>query len=359
MEYRSLGRSGLLVSEIVLGSVPFGTGIGAAWGSLEKEGAARQIDFCFDQGVNMIDTANAYGQDGSSEKVIGELLSENGRRARTLIATKVRFPMGDGPNDRGLSRHHIIAQCEASLKRLRTDVIDLYQVHQWDGLTPVEEMVDALNTLVEQGKVRYVGCSNFSGWHLMKTLAASDQRTKARFVSQQIHYTLHCRDAEYELLPISHDQGLGVLIWSPLAGGLLSGKYRRDSAPEGGTRHSIGFREPPIGDKERLYDIVDVIMSVAEAHGASGAQVALAWALQRPTITSVVIGGRNQAQIENNIKAADLKLTPEEVERLDRVSQPPLLYPYWHQAMTASDRLNESDKVLHGGRVDDWDQKMP
>ncbi len=256
--------------------------------------------------------------------------------------------MGDGPNERGLSRHHLIRACEASLKRLRTDVIDLYQVHEWDGLTPLEETLDALDTLVRQGKVRYIGCSNYSGWHIMKALGVSQREMKQRFVSQQIHYTLEAREAEYELVPISLDQGLGILVWSPLAGGLLSGKHRRNQAAPAGSRQLAGWDEPPIRDEDRLWAIVDTLVSIADDKGVSAARVALAWLLGRPAITSVVIGGRTEAQIKDNLGAADVKLTDEERTRLDDVSAPPILYPYWHQMRTAHDRLSTADLSLLG-----------
>ncbi|WP_137150666.1 aldo/keto reductase [Devosia sp. FKR38] len=342
MEYRYLGRSGLKVSTLTMGTMTFGGSekIGAA----DQADATRQIDLCLDAGINLLDTANVYNA-GVSEEMIGVALSENGRRQKALVATKVRFRMGDGPNEVGLSRHHIIAQAEASLKRLKTDVIDLYQVHEWDGQTPIEETMEALDTLVRQGKVRYIGCSNYSGWHIMKALGAAERRQAERFISQQIHYTLYSREAEYELVPVSQDQGLGILIWSPLAGGLLSGKYRRDGGPESG-RHVEGYREPPVPDRERLYDIVDVIVAIGQERGVSGAQVALAWSLGRPGVTSVIIGGRSDAQFKDNLAAAELRLTAEERQRLDAVSQPPLLYPYWHQTYTANDRLGAADADL-------------
>jgi aryl-alcohol dehydrogenase-like predicted oxidoreductase len=342
MEYRLLGRSGLKISTLTMGTMTFGGS--EKVGHTDLAGAQRQIDMCLDAGVNLLDTANVYA-DSVSEQIIGEALA-GGRRNRTLLATKVRFSMGKGPNDRGLSRWHIIDQANQSLKRLRTDVIDLYQVHEWDGLTPLEETMEALDTLVKQGKVRYIGCSNYSGWHIMKALGVVERHNWQRFVSQQIHYTLHCRDAENELVPISIDQGLGILVWSPLAGGLLSGKYRRDSGPESG-RHVGGSKEPPVYDPQKLYDIIDAVVAVGEAHGVSGAQVALAWLLQRPAVTSVVIGGRSEAQFRDNLAAAELKLTPEDVARLDAVSQPNLMYPYWHQSFTAQDRLGEADLSLH------------
>lgn len=342
MDYRLLGRSGLKVSSLAIGTASFGGE--KFWGDTDLKDAQRQIDLCLDHGINLVDTANVYG--GSrSEQIIGEALTD-GRREKVLLATKVRFSTGKGPNDQGLSRWHIIRECENSLKRLKTDVIDLYQVHEWDGQTPLEETVEALDTLVRQGKVRYVGCSNYSAWHLMKALAVADARHAQRFVSQQIHYTLHSREAEYELVPLGLDQGVSVLVWSPLAGGWLSGKYTRHSRPETG-RQASGFREPPIYDWDHLWDIVDVVNEVAAAHGVSGAQVSLAWLLQRPLVASVIVGGRNIAQFEDNLQAAELKLTADDIARLDKVSQPPLIYPYWHQSFTASARLSEADLALH------------
>ena len=342
MEYRLLGRSGLKVSTLSIGTATFG-GDGL-WGDTDLADARRQIALCLDAGINLIDTANVYAE-SISEQIIGEALS-GGLRERLILATKVRFPTGAGPNDRGLSRYHIIRECERSLKRLKTDVIDLDQVHEWDGETPLDETVEALDTLLKQGKVRYVGCSNYSAWHIMKALAIADARLQERFISQQIHYTLHSREAEYELLPLGLDQGVGTLVWGPLAGGLLTGKYRRDARPEDG-RHVRGFREPPVPDWNRLYDIIDVIVSIASARGVSGAQVSLAWLLQRPGVTSAIIGGRNLAQFKDNLLAVDLKLTPEETARLDQVSRPPLIYPYWHQSFTSTDRLGPADLILH------------
>jgi aryl-alcohol dehydrogenase-like predicted oxidoreductase len=228
---------------------------------------------------------------------------------------------------------------------LKRETIDLYQMHEWDGETPIEETIDALDALQRSGKVRYIGCSNYSGWHIMKALAASDARHQARFVSQQIYYSLQAREAEYELVPISVDQGLGILIWSPLAGGLLSGKYRRGKPmPEG--RHLNGWGEPPITDEKALYDIIEVLVEVAEARKQSAAAVALAWSLGRPGVTSVIIGARNEEQLKANLPAGDLKLTDEERKKLDDVSKPTLIYPYWHQASTASDRLGAADLAL-------------
>ena len=256
--------------------------------------------------------------------------------------------MGEGPNDAGLSRHHLIAACEASLRRLGTDWIDLYQLHEWDGQTPLEETLEALDTLVRSGKVRYVGCSNYSGWHLMKALAIADARGWQRFVSQQVHYTLEAREAEYELVPVAVDQGVGIMVWGPLAGGLLSGKYRRGQPYPPGSRHLNEWGEPPIRDEARLYDIIEVLVAIAGERGVSAAQVALAWLLGRPGICTLVIGARTEAQLTGNLGAAELQLTDDERTRLDQVSAPPLLYPYWHQARTSADRLGPADLALLG-----------
>jgi aryl-alcohol dehydrogenase-like predicted oxidoreductase len=344
MEYRQLGRSGLMVSAITLGTMTMGgKGKFASVGKVGLDEARRQIDLCIDAGVNLIDTADVYSA-GASEEIVGAALGGK-RKGGVLLATKARFAMGDGPNDRGLSRYHLVRACEASLKRLNTEVIDLYHVHEWDGLTPLEETLAALDLLVRQGKIRYVGCSNYSGWHVMKALKVSERDRLPRFVSQQIHYTLEAREAEYELVPIALDQGLGILVWSPLAGGLLSGKYRRDTTPEG-TRLLAGWTEPPIRDRGRLWDIVDALTEVAAEHDASAAQVALAWLLGRPAVASVIIGGRNEAQLRDNLGAASLTLTAEQRARLDGVSQPPLIYPYWHQSWTAGERLGAADLSL-------------
>ena len=351
MEYRLLGRSGLKVSALTMGTMTFGRAKEGALGIVDLKAGRRFIDQCIDAGVNLIDTADVYAR-GAAEEIVGEALGE--KRASVLVATKARFPMGPGPNDRGLSRHYLIAECERSLKRLRTDWIDLYQVHQWDGLTPLEETMEALDRLVAQGKVRYIGCSNFSGWHVMKALAVARAEGRQPFVSHQLHYTLQAREAEYELVPVALDQKLGILVWSPLAGGLLSGKFRRTDrkGPKGSRHFGRKWREPPIHDEERLFDIIDVLLEVAEAHGVSAARVALAWLLHQPGVTSVIIGGRTKEQFADNLAAAELKLSDEELARLDKVSRPVLAYPYWHQAWTASDRLSAADLSLIGKYLD-------
>jgi len=346
MEYRLLGRSGLKVSALSMGTMTFGRSKSGPLGSVGLKDAKRQIDQCIDAGINLIDTANVYAR-GESEEIIGEALK--GKRDTVVVATKARFNMHGRPNTAGNSRINLIAECERSLKRLKTDWIDLYQVHQWDGETPVEETMEVLDSLVKSGKVRYVGCSNFSGWHIMKALGASTTGGYERFASQQIHYTLQAREAEYELVPISLDQGLGILIWSPIAGGLLSGKFRRGKkGPEGARHFGRNWREPPIYDEDKLFDIVDVLVEIGSARKCSAARVALAWLLGRPGVTSVIIGGRTEEQFMDNLAAAELKLTAEETKRLEEVSRPPLLYPYWHQAWAAKDRLGKADLAFLG-----------
>ena len=346
MEYRALGRSGLRVSTLTMGTMTFGgRGDFANVGSTDVDEARRQVDLCLAAGVNLFDTADVYSG-GLAEEILGQALK--GRRDQVLVATKVRMAMGDGPNDAGLSRHHIVTGCEASLRRLGTDHIDLYQLHEWDGLTPLEETLEALDLLVRSGKVRYVGASNYAGWQLMKALGTADRLGLPRFVSEQIYYSLQARDAEYELIPAAVDQGLGVLIWSPLAGGLMSGKYRRDRQPQSGSRQLTDWNEPPVRDTEALYTTVDVLVSIAEDRGVSAARVALAYLLGRPAVTSLVIGAKTTEQLADNLSAADLALTADERDRLDKVSAPALLYPYWHQAKTARDRLSPADLTLLG-----------
>ena len=344
MEYRQLGRSGLKVSTITLGTMGFGgTGWASPVGHLDVKAARQQIDICLEAGVNLIDTADIYSN-GLSEEILGEALGAD--RDEVLIATKVRGAMGPGPNDEGLSRHHILRAAEASLRRLGTDHIDLYQVHEWDGLTPQEETLAALDSLVQSGKVRYIGSSNYTARQLMKALWISDLQGYSSYVSQQIYYSLQARDAENELIPIAIDEGLGVLVWSPLAGGLLSGKYRRgQDAPEG-TRRFAGWTEPPVNDEDRLYNTIDVLVEIGQAHGVSAAQVALAYTLAKPAVTSVIVGARTEEQLRDNVAAADLSLTADELDRLDTVSRVPLLYPYWHQANVQPGRFSPADLSL-------------
>jgi aryl-alcohol dehydrogenase-like predicted oxidoreductase len=344
MEYRQLGRSGLRVSTITLGTMGFGgTGWASAVGSLDVKGARRQIGMARDAGVNLIDTADVYSN-GLSEEIVGQALGTD--RDDVLLATKVRMPMGRGPNDAGLSRHHIIRGAEASLRRLGTDWIDLYQVHEWDGQTPLEETLAALDSLVQAGKVRYVGASNYAGWQLIKALGISERDGLARFVSQQIYYSLQSRDAESELVPVSIDQGLGILVWSPIAGGLLSGKYRRGVEAPAGSRHLGDWDEPPVHDENKLYDTIELLVEIGAAHGVSAAQVALAYLLAKPAVTSLIVGARTEEQLADNLASAELTLSADEISRLDDVSAEPLRYPYWHQAKTARDRLGPADLSL-------------
>jgi aryl-alcohol dehydrogenase-like predicted oxidoreductase len=346
MEQRQLGASGLRVSALTLGTMTFGgKGNFANVGDTGVEDARRQIDLCLEAGVTLVDTADVYS-DGASEEIVGQALQ--GRRDEVLLATKVRFPMGPGPNDAGLSRQHVIGGCEASLRRLGTDRIDLYQVHEWDGQTPIEETLAALEDLVRAGKVRYVGCSNYTAWQMVKALGVADLRGLPRFVSTQVYYSLQERTLEHEILPACIDQGLGVLVWSPLAGGLLSGKYRRGQEAPPGARHVTDWDEPPVYDQEGLYDTIDVLVEVAEGHGVSAAQVALAWLLRRPGVSTVIVGARTDEQLADNLRAADLRLGDEELTRLEEVSRPNLPYPLWHQAKTASDRLGPADRAVLG-----------
>lgn len=349
MKYRTLGKTGLKISEITMGTFTFG-GSGP-FGMVANQGvpeARRLVDLCVDHGVNLFDTANMYST-GLSEEILGEVLE--GRYDDILVTSKARMRIGEGPNDEGVSRWHLIRECERSLKRLRTDHIDVYYMHEWDGITPVEEKMAALDTLVQQGKIRYVGCSNYSGWHVMKSLAAAPS-VASRFVTQQIHYTLEAREAEFELLPLSVDQGLGVLVWSPLAGGLLSGKHRRGQDAPAGSRQAAGWNEPPIRDMSRLWNIVDVLVDIGEEHNVSAAQIALAWLLTRPAVSSLVVGGRTEEQFEQNFKAVDITLNEDQLKRLNDVSRLPLQYPYWHQHNFARPRFTEADQALHADYPD-------
>jgi aryl-alcohol dehydrogenase-like predicted oxidoreductase len=312
MQYRTLGRSGLKVSAITMGTFTFG-GEGP-FGMVGKQGVAeaqRLVDLCIDHGVNLFDTANMYST-GTSETILGEVLE--GRYADILVTSKVRMRIGDGPNDEGASRWHIIRECERSLKRLRTDHIDLYYIHEWDGLTPVEETMAALDTLVQQGKVRYTGCSNYSAWHVMKSLAAAGG-APGRFATQQIHYTLEAREAEYELLPLSVDQGLGVLVWSPLAAGLLTGKYQDGGVPKGSRREN----GPDLGGRytERALSAVKAYLEIAERHGLDPVHMALAFTVQRPFPVSTIFGATTSAQLAHILEGLDVTLDAAVLEEID------------------------------------------
>lgn len=331
MEYRQLGASGLRVPVLSFGTGTFG-GSGSffkAWGSTHGDEATRMVDVCLDAGVNLFDTANVYSG-GLAEEILGKAIK--GKRNRLLISTKTTFRMGDGPNDYGSSRFNIIQSCEQSLKRMAVDHIDLYHMHGFDADTPVEETLSALNTLVESGKVRYIVCSNFSGWHLMKSLSISERYGWAKYVGHQAYYSLVNRDFEWELMPLGIDQNIGTLVWSPLASGLLSGKYRRNT-PRPDARVSQGGSPVPgfaITD-DLLYKIVDVLDEISAETGKTVAQVSLNWLLQRPTVDNLIIGARTEEQLKDNLGAVGWKLSIEQVKRLDAASEVPPAYPYWHQ----------------------------
>jgi len=342
VRYRALGPSGLIVSVLGLGTT--GWGAHAEFGDVDAEGARRQVAMALDAGIDLFDTAETYG-DGRCEEMLGEALGA--RRDDAVIATKVFFGTGEEPGDVGLSRRRLIATCEGSLRRLKTDRIDILQMHGWDGTVPLEETLTALDALVTSGKVRHVGVSNWSAWHLMKALGVSERDGLPRFVCQQIYYSLQAREAEYELVPIALDQGVGILVWSPLAGALLTGRWRRREPPPTRTRRMRGWPDPPIYDEEKLWATVDVLVDVAEARGIGVPEVALAYLLQKPGVVSLVIGARTDEQLAENLPAADLALDAEEMRRLDEVSAPTLLYPYWWQAKY-DERLGDADLALLG-----------
>lgn len=329
MEHRQLGRSGLKVPVLSLGTGTFG-GVGEMfkkWGSTDVQEATRLVDVSLEAGLNFFDTADIYSA-GASEEILGKAIK--GRRNDVLISTKATFGSGAGPNDKGSSRFHIIKAAEASLKRLGTDHIDLYFMHGFDALTPVEESLSALDNLVTSGKVRYIGASNFSGWHLMKALATSERYGLGRYVSYQGYYSLIGRDYEWELMPLALDQGVGTMVWSPLGWGRLTGKIRRGQVGEGRIQQG-GATGGPIVEDEYLYKVVDAIDEVAKEVNKSVPQVALNWLLQRPTVSNIVIGARNEEQLKQNLGALGWNLTKEQVAKLDAASHQTPIYPYWHQ----------------------------
>jgi aryl-alcohol dehydrogenase-like predicted oxidoreductase len=330
MEYRQLGSSGLKVPVFSFGTATFG-GRGdffSAWGDSDVAEASRLIDICLEAGINLFDTADVYSN-GLAEEVLGQALA--GRRDEVLISTKATFRMGQGPNKLGSSRHHLIRSCEDSLRRLKTDYIDIYTMHGFDAQTPVEETLRVLDDLVQSGKVRYIGCSNFSGWHLMKSLAVSEKYGWSRYVAHQAYYSLVGREYEWELMPLALDQKVGTVVWSPLAGGYLTGKVRRNQPPpEGSRQHTLKGAEPPIVE-EKLYDVVEAMDEVAAETGKTLAQIALNWLLQRPTVTSIIIGARNETQLQQNLEAFGWNLSAEQIAKLDAASEMDPLYPYWHQ----------------------------
>ncbi|MGP1396000.1 MAG: aldo/keto reductase [Inquilinaceae bacterium] len=330
MEYRQLGRSGLKVPALSLGTGTFGgtNEFFERWGKTDVAEATRMVDLCLDAGVNFFDTADVYSQ-GASEEILGQALK--GRRQHALISTKATFATGDGPNDKGSSRYHIMRACEASLKRLGTDHIDIYFMHAFDALAPVEETLRALDDLVTSGKVGYIGASNFSGWHLMKSLAASEKSGLTRYVAYQGYYSLVGRDYEWELMPLGVDQGIGLMIWSPLGWGRLTGKIRRGQAPQSGRIASGGDAGGPTVEDEHLFTVVDALDAIAKETGKTVPQVALNWLLGRPTVANIVVGARNEDQLKQNLGAVGWSLSRDQVSRLDDASRRPPIYPYWHQ----------------------------
>ena len=331
MEFRQLGRSGLRVPVLAFGTATFGGGSDfyRAWGSTDVAEAKRFVDLCLDAGVSFFDTANSYST-GMAEEILGAAIA--GRRQEVILASKATFPMGPGPNEAGSSRHFLRRACEDSLRRLRTDHIDVYYMHGFDENTPVEETLKALDSLVSSGKVTYVACSNFSGWQLMKSLAVSDRYGWPPYVAHQAYYSLVAREYEWELMPLAIDQGVGTVAWSPLAGGALSGKVRRgEPIPETSRVGQLGLERA--GDVERLFDIVAVLEDIAKETGKTVPQVAINWVLHRPTVASVVIGARSETQLLANLAAADWQLDGAHVARLDAVSSRRPIYPYWHQRL--------------------------
>jgi aryl-alcohol dehydrogenase-like predicted oxidoreductase len=330
MEFRQLGGSGLKVPVLSLGTGTFG-GRGdffAAWGSTDVKEATRMVDLCLDAGANMFDTADVYSN-GASEEILGKAIA--GRRDKVLISTKATSPMSDDPNNVGSSRHHLIKACEASLKRLGTDYIDIYTLHRFDATTPIEEVLQTLETLTQRGYVRYIACSNFSGWHLMKSLAISDKYGWTRYAAHQAYYSLIGREYEWELMPLALDQKVGTIVWSPLGWGRLTGKLRRGTKLHAESRlHVTGDKAPPVSE-ELLYTIVDVVDELAQETNKTIPQVALNWLLQRPTVANVIIGARNEVQLKDNLGAVGWNLSAEQVAKLDKVSQTTPIYPYWHQ----------------------------
>lgn len=335
MEYRLLGGAGLKVPALSFGAATFGGSneFFRAWGSADVAEARRLVDICLDAGVNLFDTADIYSA-GLSEDILGKAIE--GKRNHLLISTKATFKMGDGPNDVGSSRYHLLNAVEASLRRLGTDYIDIYTLHGFDALTPVEEALRTLDDLVRAGKVRYIACSNFSGWHLMKSLAVSDKYGWTRYVAHQAYYSLVGREYEWELMPLALDQHLGTIVWSPLGWGRLTGKIRRNQPlPATSRLHQTAEQGPQVSE-EYLYTVVDALDQVAEETGKTVPQVALNWLLQRPTVSSVIIGARNEQQLRQNLEATGWNLTPEQVAKLDSASDVLPAYPYWHQRQFAS-----------------------
>ncbi|HXU30027.1 MAG TPA: aldo/keto reductase [Thermoanaerobaculia bacterium] len=332
MDYRTLGGSGFKVPVLSLGTGTFGGGgkLFQSWGASDAAEATRLVDICLEAGVTMFDSADVYSQ-GRAEEILGQAIQ--GRRDQVLLSTKGTFRTGQGPNDVGSSRHHLTRAVEASLRRLDTDYVDLYQLHGFDALTPVEEVLRTLDDLVRAGKIRYIGCSNFSGWHLMKSLAASERYGLARYVAHQAYYSLVGRDFESELMPLALDQKIGTVVWSPLGWGRLTGKIRRGQPlPETSRLQSQVSLDlgPPVPD-EQVFQVVDALDEVARETGKTVPQIAINWLLARPTVSTVILGARNEEQLRQNLGAIGWNLTPEQIARLDAASATTSAYPYWHQ----------------------------
>ncbi len=332
MEYRFLGGSGLKVSVLSFGTATFGGGndFFAAWGNTQAEDASRLIDICLDAGINLFDTADVYSQ-GLSEGIFGKAIQ--GKRDRLLISTKGTFTFGAGPNNQGSSRYRLIRQVESSLSRMNTDYIDLYHMHGFDGVTPVEETLRALDDLVQSGKIRYIAASNFSGWHLMKSLAISDRYGWNRYIAHQVYYSLVNREYEWELMPLAIDQKVGALVWSPLAAGRLGGKYSRTNPKPAESRVAQGGSPVPdeVINQERWFRIVEVLNEISGSTGKTVAEIAINWVLSRPTISSIIIGARNEEQLLRNIDSAGWNLDEEHIKKLEEASYAEPIYPYWHQ----------------------------
>jgi aryl-alcohol dehydrogenase-like predicted oxidoreductase len=333
MEYRQLGASGLQVPVLSFGTATFGGGneFFKAWGSTQTEEAKRLIEICLDAGVNFFDTADIYS-DGMAEEVLGRAIAGI-QRDKLLLSTKTTFTFGEGVNNQGSSRFHILKQIEGSLKRLGTDYIDIYHMHGFDGNTPVEETLRTLDDLIQSGKVRYIAASNFSGWHLMKSLGVSEKYGWNRYIAHQVYYSLANREYEWELMPLGLDQKVGAIIWSPLSAGRLGGKYGRNKPIPTESRVAQGGSPVPemVVNEEIFYNTIDALGEVAEETGKSVAQVALNWLLQRPTVSSIIIGARNETQLKENLGAVGWNLTVAQVKKLDEASTVPPIYPYWHQ----------------------------
>ena len=339
MEYRQLGASGLMVPALSLGTGTFGGGseFFKAWGASDVTEARRLVDICLEAGVTMFDSADVYSN-GMAEEILGQAIK--GRRDQVLISTKGTFRRGPGANQIGSSRHHLTNAVEASLRRLGTDYIDLYQLHGFDAFTPVEEVLHTLDGMVRSGKIRYIGCSNFSGWHLMKSLAISEKYGLARHVAHQAYYSLVGRDYEWELMPLALEQNVATVVWSPLAWGRLTGKFRRGQPlpQQSRLRSALVIERGPQVPQEYLYRVVDALDEAAKETGKTIPQIALNWLLQRPSVATLIIGARNEEQLRQNLGAVGWKLTPAQIAKLDAASAVPLAYPYWHQRSIFSDR---------------------